>query len=67
MLQFQKDLFGMFFFAQMRSCFVHYDVIYYPSSVNSQYLKMSGIDSPTTSLCYSVSTKYWFCINFYCT
>ena len=34
------------FFAQMTSCFVHYDVIYYPFPVNSQYLKMLGVDSP---------------------
>ena len=46
MLQFQQHLFRMFFFAQMTSCFVHYDIIYYPFPVNSQYFKMSGFDSP---------------------
>ena len=45
MLQFQQHLFRMFF-AQMTSYFVHYDVICYPFPVNSQYVKMWGIDSP---------------------
>ena len=45
MLQFQQHLLWMFF-AQMTSCFVYYDVIYYPFPVNSQYLKMWGVDSP---------------------
>ena len=37
------------FFAQMTSCLVHYDVIYYPFPVNSHYLKMLGVDSPVTN------------------
>ena len=41
MLQFQQHLFRMSF-AQMTSYFVHYDVIWYPFPVNSQYLKMWG-------------------------
>ena len=42
MLQFQKHLFHIVF-AQMKSCFVYYDVIYYPLPVIfSQYLKMWG-------------------------
>ena len=45
MLQFQQHLFCMFF-SQMTSYFVHYDVIWYPFPVNSQYLKMWGVDSP---------------------
>ena len=48
MLQLQQYLFRIFF-AQMTSCFVHYDVVYYPFPVNSQYLNMSGgggVDSP---------------------
>ena len=45
MLQFQQHLFRMFF-AQMTPCFLHYDVIYYPFPVNSQYLKMYGVDNP---------------------
>ena len=46
MLQFQQHLFRICVFAQMMSCFVHYDIIDYPFPVNSQYLKMSGVDSP---------------------
>ena len=30
----------------MTSCAVHYDIIYHPFPINSQYLKMSGVDSP---------------------
>ena len=45
MLQFQQHLFRMLF-AQMTPCFLHYDVIYYPFPVNSQYLKMWGVDNP---------------------
>ena len=45
MVQFQQHFF-VCFFAQMLSCFVHYDIIYYPFPVNSQYLKMWGVDSP---------------------
>ena len=45
MLQFQQHLLRMYF-AQMTSCFVHYDVIWYPFPVNSQYLKIRGVDSP---------------------
>ena len=36
------------FFAQMTSCAMRYDVIYHPFPINSQYLKMSGVDSPET-------------------
>ena len=43
MLQFQ---FLTYFFAQMTLCFVHYDIIFYPFPVNSQYLKISGVNSP---------------------
>ena len=32
------------FFAQMTSCAIRYDVIYHPFPINSQYLKMWGID-----------------------
>ena len=34
------------FFAQMTSCAMHYDVVYLPFPINSQYLKTWGIDSP---------------------
>ena len=27
-------------------CCVHYDVIYHPFPINSQYLKTEGVDSP---------------------
>ena len=30
------------FFAQMTSCAMHYDIIYYTFPINSQYLKMAG-------------------------
>ena len=33
-------------FAQMTSCVMHYDIIYDPSAINSQYLKTWGVDSP---------------------
>ena len=35
-----------FFFSLMTSCAVHYDVIYHPFPINSQYLKTCGVDSP---------------------
>ena len=41
-----NNTFFTYFFAQMTSCFVHYDIIFYPFPVNSQYLKKSGINSP---------------------
>ena len=34
----------------MTSCFMHYDIIYYPFLVNSQYLKLWGVDSPETRM-----------------
>ena len=46
MLRFQQHLFGTFFSPQMMSCPVHYDVIYHPLAINSQYLKTWGFDSP---------------------
>ena len=39
------------FYAQMTSCAVRYDVIYYPLPVNSQYLDTSEVDSPVWDLC----------------
>ena len=50
MLQFQQHLFCAFFFSQMTSCFVHYDIIYHPFPINSQYLKTWGVDSPDNVL-----------------
>ena len=35
-----------YFFAWMTSCAERYDVIYHPFPINSQYLKMWGVDSP---------------------
>ena len=35
-----------YFFARMTSCAERYDVIYHPFPINSQYLKMWGVDSP---------------------
>ena len=46
MLQFQQHLFRTFFFPQMTSCAIHYDVIYHPFPINFQYLKTCGVDSP---------------------
>ena len=46
MLQLKQHLFGMFFSPKMTSCALHYDVIYHPLPINSQYLKMRGVDSP---------------------
>ena len=49
MLRFQQHLFlafSFFFFSQRTSCTVHYDVIYHPFPINSQYLEMWGVDSP---------------------
>ena len=45
MLQFQQHLFCPFFSSQMTSGAVHYDVIYHPFPINSQYLKTWGVDS----------------------
>ena len=33
-------------FAQMTSCAMRYDVIYHPFPINSQYLKLWGVDIP---------------------
>ena len=33
---------------------MHYDVIYYPFPVNSQYLKMWGVDSPVLSISFNI-------------
>ena len=45
------------FYAQMASCAVHYDVIYHPLPINSQYLKTGegggGVDSLKT---------IWYCV-----
>ena len=30
----------------MMSCAPHYDIIYHPSLISSQYLNTSGVDSP---------------------
>ena len=30
------------------SCALHYDIIYHPLPINSQYLKMWGVDSPVS-------------------
>ena len=46
MLQFQQHLFHAFFFTNDVMCHVHYDVIYHPFPINSQYLKTWGVDSP---------------------
>ena len=40
-----------FFFSQMTSCAMHYDVIYRPFPINSQYLKTWGVDSPALVTC----------------
>ena len=37
------------FFAQMTSCATRYIIIYHPFRINSQYLKMLGVDSPAHS------------------
>ena len=34
------------FFTQMTSCAMHYDIVYLPFPISSQYLKTWGIDSP---------------------
>ena len=46
MLQLKQHLFGMFFSPKMTSCALHYDVIYHPLPINSQYLKTWEVDSP---------------------
>ena len=35
----------------MTSCAMHYDVIYRPFPINSQYLKTWGVDSPALATC----------------
>ena len=37
---------GEIFYAQMMSCALHYDIIYHPSLISSQYLNTSGANSP---------------------
>ena len=58
-----NNIFFTCFFAQMTSCLVHYDVIYYSFPVNSHYLKMLGVDSPVTNWSWqeerSEWTKWW--------
>ena len=34
------------FSAEMMSCAMHYDVIYYPFPINSQYLNTLEVESP---------------------
>ena len=51
MLRFPQHLFCAFFFSQMTSCAMHYDVIYRPFPINSQYLKTWGVDSPALATC----------------
>ena len=38
------------FYAQVTLCAVRYDVIYHPTSINSQYLNTSGVDSSGTGV-----------------
>ena len=47
------------FYAQMTSCAVHYDIIYYPFFINSQYLNTSEVDSPVKGVpfCEKCCTK----------
>ena len=40
--------FSRVFSQKMTSCALHYDVIYHPLPINSQYLKTWGVDSPGT-------------------
>ena len=37
---------GRVFYTQITSCAEHYDVIYHPFPINSQYLNKSRVDSP---------------------
>ena len=46
MLQLKQHLSRAFFFQKMTSCALHYDVIYHPLPINSQYLQMWEVDSP---------------------
>jgi len=46
MLQLQQHFFGAVFFTNDVMCRGHYDVIYHPFPINSQYLKTWGVDSP---------------------
>ena len=50
MLQFKQHLLRRFL-TQMTSCDVHYDVIYRPFPISSQYLKTWGVDSPACIAC----------------
>ena len=43
MLQFQEHLFRAVFFPNDVMCSGHYDVIYHPFPISSQYLKMWGL------------------------
>ena len=40
----------------MTSCAMHYDVIYRPFPINSQYLKTWGVDSPALATCVFLNT-----------
>ena len=45
-----------YFFAQMTSCAMRYDVICHPFLINSQYLKMWGLTA-LYSVCQNVSSR----------
>ena len=54
--------FARFFFSQMTTPAVHYDVIYLPIPVNSQYFKTWEVDSPYpfnlwTNECHKIDTR----------
>ena len=50
MLQFQQYLFRAFFSTNDVMCRLHYEIIYHPSRINSQYLKTWGVDSPVCAI-----------------
>ena len=45
MLQVKQHLFRAFFFQKLTSCALHYDVIYHPIPINTQYLKTWRVDT----------------------
>ena len=45
MLQFKQHLFGAVFFTNDVMWRGHYDIIYHPFLIDSQYLKMWGVNS----------------------
>ena len=57
-------------FAQMTSCAMRYIIIYHPFRINSQYLKMLGVDSPahssSTFLKNYISNDYCRLLNHIC-